>query len=80
MSIERNIERFVYSSLEEQLHFLWAFALTIIGYQFWYPLLLLGLVATLCKEVWDHYHPPHKFEWRDIVCGVLGWITALFCL
>jgi len=79
-SIEKNIEKFVYNYLEEQLHFLWAFALTIVGYQVWHPLLILGLAATLGKEVWDHYRPPHRFEWQDIVWGSFGWIAALFCL
>ena len=78
--IEKKIERFLYTYLEEQLHFFWAFALTIIGYQIWHPLLILGLVVTLAKEVWDHYHPPHNFQWQDIVWGSLGWILALFCL
>ena len=80
MNIEKYIERILYTYREEQLHFFWAFALTIIGYQIWHPLLILDLVATFGKEVWDHYRPPHKFEWQDIMWGSFGWIVALFCL
>ena len=37
----------------------------------------MGLVVTVAKEVWDSRNPPHKFEWRDIQFGGLGWIAGL---
>ncbi len=76
----KSLEKLIYSHQDEQLHFFWAFTLTIVGHKIWPPLLLLGLLVTILKEYWDKYNPPHKWEWRDIAAGVLGWITALLCL
>ena len=55
----KDLERLLYSHMDEQLHFFWAFTLTVIGHKIWPPLLLLGLMATLLKEYWDKYNPPH---------------------
>ena len=78
--LERLLHDYLYSYQDEQLHFFWAFTLTVIGHRIWPPLLLLGLAATILKEYWDKHNPPHKWEWRDIVAGTIGWITACLCL
>ena len=76
----KNIEKILYSHIDEQLQFFWAFTLTIVGNKIWTPLLFLGLLATLIKEYWDKYNPPHKWEWRDVGAGVCGWIIGILCL
>ena len=49
----KDLERLLYSHMDEQLHFFWAFTLTVIGHNIWPPLVMLGLMATLVKEYWD---------------------------
>ena len=78
--LERLLDDYLYSYQDEQLHFFWAFTLTVIGHRIWPPLLLLGIAATILKEYWDKYNPPHKWEWRAIIAGTIGWITACLCL
>ena len=77
--LERLLDDYLYSYQDEQLHFFWAFTLTIIGHRIWPPLLLLGLAATILKEYWDKHNPPHKWEWKDITAGTIGWIAAWGC-
>tara|TARA_Y100001958_G_C21184591_1_gene513883 strand:+ start:931 stop:1164 length:234 start_codon:yes stop_codon:yes gene_type:complete len=76
----KNLERLLYSHMDEQLHFFWAFTLTVIGHNIWPPLIMLGLLATLVKEYWDKYNPPHEWEWRDIAAGTFGWVAGVLCI
>ena len=78
--IMKNLERLLYSHMDEQLHFFWAFTLTVIGHNIWPPLILLGLLTTLVKEYWDKYNPPHTWEWRDIAAGTFGWVAGVLCI
>ena len=78
--IMKNLERLLYSHMDEQLHFFWAFTLTVIGHNIWPPLVMLGLMATLVKEYWDKYNPPHTWEWRDVAAGCFGWVAGVLCI
>ena len=67
-----------YFRTDLQLHFLWSFFLTISGVFF--PLMIWsGLVATIIKEALDLWINK-KWNWDDVVCGVVGWLLALFFL
>ena len=61
-----------------QLHFLWSFFLTNLAVFFPY-MIWSGLVATLAKETLDLW-TKGKWNWDDIVFGLMGWIVALFFL
>ena len=76
----KDLERLLYSHMDEQLHFFWAFTLTVIGHNIWPPLVMLGLMATLVKEYWDKYTPPHKWDWRDVAAGCFGWVAGVLCI
>ena len=78
--IMKDLERLLYSHMDEQLHFFWAFTLTVIGHNIWPPLVMLGLMATLVKEYWDKYNPPHTWEWRDVAAGCFGWVAGVLCI
>ncbi len=52
--------------VDKQLHFLYGFFFTLFG-EIWYPLILLGFVANLMKEVTDE-----KKDWMDFVWGCVG--------
>ena len=65
----------LYKYQEEQLHFFWAFAFTTLAV-WWRPLIVMGLIVTVAKEVWDSRNPPHKFSWKDIQYGVFGWVAG----
>ena len=75
----KDLERLLYSHMDEQLHFSGT-TLTVIGHNIWPPLVMLGLMATLVKEYWDKYNPQHKWEWRDVAAGCFGWVAGVLCI
>ncbi len=76
MNFLDKLDNWLYKYQEEQLHFFWAFAFTTLAV-WWRPLIVMGLIVTVAKEVWDSKNPPHKFSWKDIQYGVFGWIAGL---
>ena len=70
----------LYNYQEEQLHFFWSFTLSVIGHWIWPPLIFLGLVATILKEVWDAQSNKHSFSLKDIGFGLVGWGVAIIVL
>ena len=59
-----------------QLYFFWAMFLTLFAV-FWQPLIYLGLVATVIKELLDLWSKGH-WSWDDFVFGVMGWIVGAY--
>ena len=67
-----------YFRTDLQLHFLWSFFLTTLAV--FLPFMIWsGLIATLIKEALD-LRIKGKWNWDDIVYGVVGWIFALLFL
>ena len=73
------IESF-YNYQEEQLHFFWSFTLSVIGHWIWPPLIFLGLIATILKELWDAQSYNHSFSLKDILYGLIGQGVAIIVL
>ena len=59
-----------------QLHFFWAMFLTAFAL-FWQPLIYLGLIATVIKELLDLWSKGH-WSWDDFVFGIVGWIVGAY--
>ena len=74
------LDQWLYKYQEQQLHFFWAFTVTVILSYVWQPLVVSGLVITVAKEVWDASNPPQKFSWIDMKWGIIGWVLALLIL
>ena len=70
----------LYKYQEEQLHFFWSFTLSVVGHWIWTPLVFLGIIATILKEMWDSKSSKHSFSFKDIVYGLAGWGTAIIVL
>ena len=71
------LDQWLYKYQEQQLHFFWAFTVTILFSYVWQPLVVSGLVITVAKEMWDASNPPHRFSWIDMKWGIIGWVVAL---
>jgi len=80
MKTLNNIIESLYSYQEEQLHFFWSFTLSVIGHWIWSPLVFLGLVATILKELWDSKSNNHSFSLKDIIYGLVGQGVAIIVL
>ena len=80
MKTLNNIIESLYSYQEEQLHFFWSFTLSVIGHWIWSPLVFLGLVATILKELWDSKNKNHSFSLIDILYGLIGQGVAIIVL
>ena len=61
-----------------QLHMLWSFSLSMLGV-FWFPLIFIGFIATVIKELLDLWVKGH-WSWDDFVFGVVGNAIALVLL
>ena len=72
-----NLDNWLYKYQEQQLHFFWAFTVTVLLSYVWQPLVISGLVITVAKELWDSQSTRHKFSWIDMKWGIVGWIVAL---
>jgi len=53
-----------------QLHFFWGFILTLLG-EYWFPLTLSGVIATLIKEALDLWSK-QEWSWGDFWGGMAG--------
>jgi len=80
MKTLNNIIELLYSYQEEQLHFFWSFTLSVIGHWIWSPLIFLGLIATILKELWDSKNKNHSFSLKDILYGLIGQGVAIIVL
>ena len=80
MKTLNNIIELLYSYQEEQLHFFWSFTLSVIGHWIWSPLIFLGLIATILKELWDAQSYNHSFSLKDILYGLIGQGVAIIVL
>ena len=68
----------IYFRTDLQLHFLWSFFLTTSAVFF--PFMIWsGLIATLIKEALD-LRIKGRWNWDDVVYGVVGWVFALLFL
>ena len=70
----------LYKYQEVQLHFFWSFTLSVIGHWIWPPLIFLGLIATILKELWDSKNKNHSFSLKDILYGLIGQGVAIIVL
>ena len=70
----------LYKYQEVQLHFFWSFTLSVIGHWIWSPLIFLGLIATILKELWDAKSYNHSFSLKDILYGLIGQGVAIIVL
>jgi len=70
----------LYKYQEVQLHFFWSFTLSVIGHWIWPPLVFLGLIATILKELWDAKSYNHSFSLKDILYGLIGQGVAIIVL
>jgi hypothetical protein len=77
MKLLDNLDQWLYKYQEQQLHFFWAFTVTVILSCVWQPLVVSGLVITVAKELWDAQSSRHNFSWIDMKWGTIGWIVAL---
>ena len=67
-----------YFRIDLQLHFLWSFFLTTLAVFF--PFMIWsGLILTLAKEALDLWIKG-RWNWDDVICGVVGWIFGLLFL
>lgn len=74
------LEKWLYKYQEEQLHFFWSFTLSVVGHWIWTPLVFLGLIATILKELWDSKSNNHSFSLKDILYGLIGQGVAIIVL
>lgn len=58
--------------VDKQLHFLYGFFFTMLG-EIWLPLICLGVVANLVKELTDE-----NKDWMDFVSGCVGSMLGAF--
>ena len=61
-----------------QLHLLWSFFFSMFGI-FWYPLICLGLIATIFKETCDLLIKD-QWSWDDFIFGIIGNLLAIILI
>ena len=58
--------------IDKQLHFLYGFFFTLLG-EIWLPLIFMGVLANLIKELSDE-----KRDWLDFVWGCVGSLIGAY--
>lgn len=57
---------------DKQLHFLYGFFFTLLG-EIWLPLIFMGVLANLIKELSDE-----KRDWMDFAWGCVGSLIGAY--
>ena len=60
-------------------HFWVGFLLSGLGI-FWFPLVILGFIFAVGKEIYDEYSGKGVVEFYDVVATMIGSISAICCI
>lgn len=67
---------------DKAIHFIYALAIFFILHLFfgWKVAIGMVIVATIGKEIYDHFSPVHEFSILDIIASFTGGFFGLFLI